>query len=89
MLPSPLLLVGQRSRQCDRQRTDIGVGFCPENVEIAGKQLRFRQELAVHFERGGDFYHAARYLLQAAQKARQSSAYREAIDYAEAGLRLA
>jgi DNA-binding winged helix-turn-helix (wHTH) protein/predicted ATPase len=43
-------------------------------------------ELATHFERGGDYQRAVRYLLQAAEKALHRSAYPETIDYCRTAL---
>ena len=62
-----------------------------ERTEAAyqGATDQVAAELALHFERAGDYGRATRYLTQAAQISLHSSAYQEAIDYAEAGLRLA
>jgi DNA-binding winged helix-turn-helix (wHTH) protein/tetratricopeptide (TPR) repeat protein len=45
-------------------------------------------ELALHFDRAGDYQRATHYHIQAAQKATQQSAYQEAIIHATSGLRL-
>ena len=45
-------------------------------------------ELAVHFERAGDQNRAVTYLCQATQRAVRQCGYQEAINYANAGLRL-
>ena len=62
-----------------------------ERTEAAyqGATDQVAAELPLHFERAGDYGRATRYLTQAAQISLHSSAYQEAIDYAEAGLRLA
>jgi predicted ATPase len=45
-------------------------------------------ELALHFERAGDYVRATQYLIQAAQTASQQSAYQEAISHSTSGLKL-
>jgi DNA-binding winged helix-turn-helix (wHTH) protein/predicted ATPase len=43
-------------------------------------------ELALHFERAGDFGRAVKYLLQSAQRAMRQNAYQEALAHCENGL---
>lgn len=59
-----------------------------EEAAYGDQASEIAAELAVHFEQGRDYRRAIQYLGQAAQKALQRSAYREAIGYLTKGLGL-
>jgi DNA-binding winged helix-turn-helix (wHTH) protein/predicted ATPase len=59
-----------------------------EHIETVyeGATEQVSAELALHFERAGDFFRAVKYLLQSAQRATHQTAYQEALTYCENGL---
>jgi predicted ATPase len=80
-------VIYNRIGEAKRRRLHQSIGDLLEKVfQEATDQVA--AELALHFERAGDYQRAVRYLIQAAQKASQQSAYQEAIDHAATGLAL-
>jgi predicted ATPase len=80
-------IIYDRVGQAKRQRLHQLIGERLERV-FEGATEQVAVELALHFEQAGNYQRAVHYLIQAAQKATQRSAYQEAITHATSGLRL-
>jgi predicted ATPase/type II secretory pathway predicted ATPase ExeA len=77
-------IIYDRITRAKRSRLHQVIG---ERTEAAyeGATEKVATELALHFERSGDYDRAVRYLLKAAQEAVRKSAYSEAINHAAIG----
>lgn len=80
-------VIYERVGEAKRRRLHQAIGERLEQV-FQGASEQVAAELALHFERTGDFPRAVRYITQAAQKATQQSAYQEATEYSTSGLKL-
>ena len=80
-------VIYDRVRPAQRRRLHQKIGA---RIETAydGATDDVAAELALHFERAGDYERAIRYLIQAAQKATRQSAYQEALGYSKNGLEI-
>lgn len=78
-------VIYERAGESKRRRLHQAIGNVLERVfQEATEQVA--AELALHFERAGDYQQAIKYLTRAAQKAIQQAAYQEAIQSATKGL---
>jgi DNA-binding winged helix-turn-helix (wHTH) protein/predicted ATPase len=80
-------VIYERVGEARRRRLHKSIGALLEKV-FQGATEQVAAELALHFERAGDFERAVSYLILAAQNATRQSAYQEAIDYSAHGLGL-